>query len=30
MGIGLLSTLGMVGYHFWLEAEQRKLEQNAS
>ncbi len=23
-GIGLLATLGMVGYHFWLEADRKK------
>ena len=26
MGIGLASTLAMVGYHFWLEADKRKRQ----
>jgi MFS family permease len=26
MGIGLASTLAMVGYHFWLEADKKKRE----
>lgn len=27
MGVGLLSTLAMVGYHFWLQADARKRAQ---
>ncbi len=26
MGVGLASTLAMVGYHFWLEADRKKRE----
>jgi hypothetical protein len=29
MGIGLASTLAMVGYHFWLQADARKREAAA-
>ena len=27
MGIGLLSTVAMVGYHFWLQADAKKGDQ---
>ncbi|MBN2563750.1 MAG: MFS transporter [Phycisphaerae bacterium] len=30
MGIGLLSTLAMVGYHFWLEADRKRQARPAA
>ncbi len=30
IGIGLMSTLGMIGYHFWLEADKKRDSQAAT
>jgi hypothetical protein len=30
IGIGLLSTLAMIGYHFWLEAGKKRDSQAAT